>query len=98
MRRACNVTGGRSSPWRVRAQRASAALKAARGSDRNRDCLDERIGEFAAMSGRIALPGLEAMRRDRGEYHLHMLWQHGALALDQGPGLSGTQQPLRGPR
>src|ERR1035441_2105824 len=98
MRRACSVNGVRSSPWRARAQRANIAASAARGSDRNRDGLDEGIDEFIAMRGAVALPRLQAMRGDRGKYDLYMFGQHGALALHQRPGLGGAQQSLRGTR
>ena len=56
-----------------RSQRVSSR---ARGSDRNRDGPDERIGDLAAALGALRLRALQAMRGDRGKHRLHVLGQH----------------------
>src|ERR1700734_2743206 len=94
MRRACSVSGTRSSPWRERAQAETARPRRARGLNWNRRGSDELIGDLGAALGSIPVARHQAMSRDGGKYDLTVLRQHHVLAVDQRPRLCGAHQAL----
>src|ERR1700691_5929499 len=94
MRRACSVSGTRSSPWRERAQAETARARRARGLNWNRGGSDELIGDLGAALGSIPVARNQAMSRDGGKYDLNVFRQYHVLALDQCPCLRRAHQAL----